>query len=432
VAANGVALAKPRTGGGHRVDEWQINHATNHVLVIISIRLCGKTSQPPSVIAIDYISTSKSSLLHIFQLNLPQQQLEAMADWVNTVVGLWDVANRVAAFANDLRSAQDDFIGLRAEAECLLICINSLNSPSCLDSLYRYINAQQAADLKSIVKTADLNMKELNQFLAKCRRVVELHVGRNAKLTGLKGVSRRVKEAVAKAWARYRFTMKNKQPFRDKLILPAQSINIYLTMLTHVGLVNVGFLIQLSGHGGVGARGRVNEELEGGVQGAVQGGVEGGAGGTGGVGDDQGGYGRWQREDGGGGGVIVSVGPVDRWNVVGRRVAFRDSIVDESELTTDIEDQIVRYALHLTRGGTPFHNQSGNGSSGWGNRITKGTKRRTHSRSRSVGLVGLERDKKGQIYLVRKRSVRSSSSERIETVGSEYRSGWESESHTSR
>ncbi|KAH9207608.1 hypothetical protein DL95DRAFT_395933, partial [Leptodontidium sp. 2 PMI_412] len=181
-----------------------------------------------------------------------------MADWIGTVVSLWDTAVRVATFANDLRAAQDDFIALRAEAECLLICINSLNSPSCLATLYRYINAQQAADLKAIVKNTELNMVELNQFLAKCKVMVQLAAGRKAMQTGRRRrrVSKRVKEVMAKAWATYRFTMKDKQAFRDRLILPAQSINIYLTMLTHVGLVNVKFLMELSGDGegvGVGA-----------------------------------------------------------------------------------------------------------------------------------------------------------------------------------
>jgi hypothetical protein len=329
-----------------------------------------------------------------------------MADWANTIVGLWDIGVRVATFANDLRSAQDDFIGLRAEAECLLICINSLSAPSCRDTLYRYINAQQAADLKTIVKNTKLNMVELNQFMAKCRRVVERHVGRNARLTGQRGVPTRVKEMVAKAWARYRFTMKDKQAFRDKLILPAQSINIYLTILTHVGLVNVRFLIQLDGDGG-------------------------GGGGAGGGGSDRGDDGGWHG-GGIGGGAIVNVGPVDRWGAVGRRVAFKDSIVDESELTTDIEEQIVNYALHLTRGGTPFHVQSSSGS-GWAmSRVTKTAKMRTRSRSRSAAPLGIGRDSKGQMYLIRKKSFRSPSTERIETVDREYRSGPESEGHAGR
>ncbi|KAG4428946.1 hypothetical protein IFR05_015567 [Cadophora sp. M221] len=331
-------------------------------------------------------------------------------DWVGTVVSLWDTAIRVAAFANDLRAAQDDFIGLRAEAECLLICINSLNAPSCLDTLYRFINAKQAADLKSIVKSTELNMIELNQFLAKCKRVVG---GKNA-TRRRKGVSKRVKERLAKAWATYRFTMTDKQAFRDKLILPAQSINIYLTMLTHVGLVNVKLLMQLSGDGA-------------GVEAGVGAGVGGGVGA--GVGAGVGGGGGWSNQDdegggGGRGGVVVNVGPVDRWGAVGRRVAFKGSIVDESELTTDIEEEIVRYALHLTRGGTPFQRSSGNdnSNSGWGRpRITTGPKRRTRSRSRSVGAFGVERDRKGQMYLVRKRSV-----------GNLYQSGSESDGQAGR
>ncbi|KAH7317450.1 hypothetical protein BKA65DRAFT_515931 [Rhexocercosporidium sp. MPI-PUGE-AT-0058] len=324
-----------------------------------------------------------------------------MADWPGTLIGLFDIGVRVAAFANDLRSAQDDFIGLRAEAECLLICINSLNSPACLDSLYRFINAAQAADLKRLVESTELNMKELNQFLAKCRRVVELRAGTTARR---KGVSKRVKEALAKAWARYRFVMKDKQAFRDKLVLPAQSINIYLTMLTHIGLVNVGGLMQLSGQGGeVGAGGGARGGVEGGVEG--QGGVGGGA----------------------GGGAMVRVGPVDRWSAVGRRVAFKDSTLHDLELTTDIEEQIVNYALYLTRGGTPFHSQTHSDNR---YRSTRGQQTRTRSRSRSDGVLGVEKRRKGQMYFVRKKkSVGSLSTERVDT---EYGSGSETEGHAGR
>ncbi|KAH7381098.1 hypothetical protein BKA64DRAFT_685669 [Cadophora sp. MPI-SDFR-AT-0126] len=327
-------------------------------------------------------------------------------DWPGTIVGLFDLGIRVATFITDLRSAQDDFIGLRAEAECLLICINSLNSPSCQDTLYRYINAQQAADLKTLVQSTTLNMQDLGQFLAKCRKLVELRAGRRAKP---KGMSKGLKERFAKAWARYRFVMTDKQPFRDKLILPAQSINIYLTMLTHVGLVNVGVLIPLTGPGGAAA---------GGVAGGVGAGVEGRAGGQGG--GDGGAVGA-------GGGAMVRTSPVDRWSVVGRRVAFRDAILDELELTNDIEDQIVGYALHLMRGGAPFYSQSRSGSR---YRITHRPKSRARSRSRSVGVLGIEKGSKGQMYFVRrKKSAGNLSTERVDR---DYGSDSDTDGHAGR
>jgi hypothetical protein len=335
--------------------------------------------------------------------------LPIMADWVGTIVGLWDLAVRVATFANDIRSAQDDFVGLRAEAECLLICINSLNSPSCKGTLYRYINAEQASDLDSLVKNTELNMQDLNKFIAKCWRLVERDLRRdNVRRRGWKRLGTRLKEMVAKTWAKYWFAMTDKQAFRDKLVLPAQSINIYLTSLTHIGLVNVGFLMQLSGHGGAGGCGC-----------ACSGGGCGGGG-------------------GGGGGAIIKVNPCDGWQAVGRRLAFRDPIVKRSDLTTDLEEEIIMYALYLMRGGTPFHakGSGGGGSSGGGkykvSKTTTMTKTRTRSRSRSPGPVELGKDNNGKMYLMRRKSVSRPSTERIEIVEREYVSESDSDGYPHR
>jgi hypothetical protein len=345
-----------------------------------------------------------------------------MANWVGTIVGLWDLAVRVATFANDIRSAQDDFVSLRAEAECLLICINSLNSPSCRDTLYKYINAEQASDLDSLVKNTELNMQDLNKFIAKCWRLVERDLRRdNVRRRGWKRLPTRLKEMVAKTWARYWFTMTDKQAFRDKLVLPAQSVNIYLTSLTHIGLVNVGFLMQLSGHGGA----------EGCACACSGGGGGGGGAGGGGIGGRNGG-------GGGGGGVIVKVNPCDGWQAVGRRLAFRDPIVKKSDLTTDLEEEIIIYALYLMRGGTPFNakGSGGGGNSGRGkykvSKTTTTTKTRTRSRSRSLGPMGLGKGNNGKKYVVRKKSVSRPSTERIEIVEREYVSESNSDGHPHR
>lgn len=343
-----------------------------------------------------------------------------MADWVGTIVGLWDLAVRVATFANDIRSAQDDFVGLHAEAECLLICINSLNSPSCRDTLYKYINAEQASDLDSLVKNTELNVQDLNKFIAKCWRLVERDLRKNnVRRRGWKRLGTRLKEMVAKTWAKYWFVMADKQAFRDKLVLPAQSINIYLTSLTHIGLVNVGFLMQLSGHGEAGGCACA---------------CSGGGGGGGGAGG--GGVGGGNR---GGGGVIVKVNPCDGWQAVGRRLAFRDPIVKRSDLTTDLEEEIIMYALYLMRGGTPFHAKGsggGGGSSGGGkykvSKTTTTTKTRTRSRSRSLGPMGLGKGNNRKMYVVRKKSVSRPSTERIEIVEREYVSESDSVGHPHR
>jgi hypothetical protein len=91
-------------------------------------------------------------------------------------IGIWDVALRITTFINDLRHAQDDFLGLRAEADCLRICINSLNSRENLRTLYHYISEDQGRDLKSIVANCELNMIEMNVFVASCTKIVDDHV----------------------------------------------------------------------------------------------------------------------------------------------------------------------------------------------------------------------------------------------------------------
>ena len=90
---------------------------------------------------------------------------------------LWDLSFRITAFINDLRHAQDDFLGLRAEADCLRICINSLTSPQNLDTLYNYMTQDQGRDLKSIVENCELNMVDLNTFVASSSKIVEDEVG---------------------------------------------------------------------------------------------------------------------------------------------------------------------------------------------------------------------------------------------------------------
>lgn len=97
-------------------------------------------------------------------------------------IGLFDVAIRIWNFIDDLRHAQDDFLGLRAQADCLRICINSLNSDENIRTLYRYISEDQGRDLRSIVDNCELNMIELNmielnKFVASCTKFVEDDVG---------------------------------------------------------------------------------------------------------------------------------------------------------------------------------------------------------------------------------------------------------------
>ncbi|RVX71794.1 hypothetical protein B0A52_04193 [Exophiala mesophila] len=324
-----------------------------------------------------------------------------MADWANTVVGLWDLAVRIANFANDIRSAQDDFVGLRAEAECLLICVNSLNSPSCRDALYKYITTDQATDLETLVKNTRLNMKELNEFIAKCWRLVEKDLGRDGlRRRGWRRLGMRLKQIVAKTWAKYWFAMADKQAFRDKLVLPAQSVNIYLTSLTHIGLVNVGFLMQLSGHGSGGCSCACGS----------------GKGGRGGGGGGRSGGGRGGGSGPDGGAPVIVVDPLRDWKAVGRQLAFKEAIARRTDLTPDIEEEIIAYALHLMNGGAPFNSRpSGSGSTGGKQRFTK-TTTRVRSRSRSRAPLGSGVRKSDRMYLVRKKSTSKPSASRVEIV----------------
>jgi hypothetical protein len=387
---------------------------------------------------------------------------------------LFDLSIRITTFINDLRHAQDDFLGLRAEADCLRICINSLNSPHNLETLYNYISQDQGRDLKSIVDTCELNMVELNKFVASSAKIVEddvtvclrvlpflsflpppsffsfphglplrvrveigellffvslphlpssykknptpLHtthtetdgffVGfygqKKGKFKGHKGGSK-FRALIAKAWARFRFTMTDKQPFRDKLVLPTASINVFLTSLTHVGLANVGRLMVSSGHLPVNA-GHGGGQALGGGWGAITGG-------------------------GGAKGEIAKVEGINGWEVVGRRVAFKENFVRAWELTEEIEEGVLEYVKYLMQGGQPLYVKTTDGGEAGGRyRITKTTKTRKRSRSRSRGPLGLVKESRsGQMYVMRKKSVSRPSTERIEIVERDYTSRPEGE-----
>jgi hypothetical protein len=202
------------------------------------------------------------------------------------------------------------------------------------------------------------------------------------------GWGRGLREAIAKGWAKYKFTMTDKQAFRDKLVLPTASINVFLTSLTHVGLANVGSLMLLSGH----------LPLKTGARWPVPG--------------DGGDWGGGARLDG-----------VSGWRVVGRRVAFKENIIRRPELTEGIEDEVIEYLKYLVGGGQPFHFSAAEGGEAAGGtyRITKTIKTRTKSRSKSRGPMGLGKDNRtGRMYVVRKKSMSKPSTETIEFVEREY------------
>ena len=257
---------------------------------------------------------------------------------------LYDLGLRVAAFINDLRHAQDDFLGLRAEANCLQVCLNSLCSESCQETIYKYISQKQRSDLELILENTLLNMEDLNRFVGGCKYLVANEAKKMARERGMKD---KWKAFWKKSWAAYKFAMTDPQPFRDKLVIPTQSLQIFLHSMTHVGLANVGNLLALSGH----------------------------------LPDVP---------------VLPDAPPavtsaISSWEVIGTKLAFRKAkSLGGATLTTDLEDEILRYVLHLRKGGSPFDAES-----------------RTRSKSRNS--VSYSRDKRVETYIVRKKSNRVAS-----------------------
>lgn len=257
---------------------------------------------------------------------------------------LYDLGLRVAAFINDLRHAQDDFLGLRAEANCLQVCLNSLCSESCQETIYKYISQKQRSDLELILENTLLNMEDLNRFLGGCKYLV---ANEAKKMARERGMREKWKAFWKKSWASYKFAMTDPQPFRDKLVIPTQSLQIFLHSMTHVGLANVGNLLALSGH--------LPNALD----------------------------------------PAVPVSAVGSWEVVGTKLAFRRAkSLGMGTLTADLEDEIIRYVLHLQKGGQPFDAKEAASS---------------QPRSKSKGSISYSRDKKGETYIVRKKTTYVSS-----------------------
>lgn len=84
-------------------------------------------------------------------------------DVLGNALTLYDLGLRIAAFINDLRYAQDDFISLRSEAECLRVSLNSLCAESCQDTIYLYLSSKQKGDLELILENTLLSMEDLNR-----------------------------------------------------------------------------------------------------------------------------------------------------------------------------------------------------------------------------------------------------------------------------
>ena len=220
------------------------------------------------------------------------------------------------------------------------------------------------------------NMKDLNDFIGECKGIVKDHAKKE-------GTWNKIVDWLPRSWAKLKWTWTDKQPFRDRLVLPAQSINIYLTSLTHVGLAQMPLLLAKSGSKGLIA---------------------------------------WNDQD-------QKDGRLQDWANVGFNVAFRERFgIKGAVLTSSIEDEVVLYVLHLLKGGQPFYKLS-SGTSGHKHKVQKTTvTKRTGSRSRSRGPLAMGRgDDTAKMYVMRKKGKAGRpSSERVEIVERE----WESESDT--
>lgn len=165
------------------------------------------------------------------------------------------------------------------------------------------------------------------------------------KLARERGMRDKWKAFWKKSWASYKFAMTDPQPFRDKLVIPTQSLQIFLHSMTHVGLANVGNLLALSGH----------------------------------------------LPDAAVADPVATKSAVGSWEVVGTKLAFRKArSLGSGTLTADLEEEVIRYVLHLQKGGQPFDAKE---------------VPTTRPRSKSRGSVSYSRDKRGDTYIVRKKTT---------------------------
>lgn len=141
---------------------------------------------------------------------------------------VFNVLFRLRNFVKSIKDAPKDFDALRAEANCLNVCLKVLGYKECRRIL-RQVSRAQAQDLRLIVNGCKLNMKELIGFVTKCQ-IIAADSGGKPKW---KSLSSWIFEQGKKLWNKIVFAWKEKQPMREKLAIPVQSLNIYLVSLTY-------------------------------------------------------------------------------------------------------------------------------------------------------------------------------------------------------
>ena len=201
---------------------------------------------------------------------------------------VFDAVLRIRNFVKSIRNAPKDFDAFRAEADSLQVCLKVLRYQECRRVLER-VSRDQAQDLRTIIYGCLANMEELIGFVAKCQLIA---VDSSGVKRGRKTLSQLFSLMGKNLWAKLTFVWKDKQPMREKLAIPTQSLNIYLTSLTFVSSPYNGRL---------------------------------------------------------------SSGPVPHtahppkfvdWDIIGRKIAFKDVRFTYADLVEDgVEDAIVEYAL---------------------------------------------------------------------------------------
>lgn len=203
---------------------------------------------------------------------------------------------RLRNFVRSIKDAPRDFDALRAEADCLEICFHVIEYRECANVL-RHVTHKQAEDLRTIMRGCKTNMQELIKFVAQCQRIaIDSAGGKPAN----KSLWQCFKEWGKRYWAKVEFVWADKQPMRDKLAIPTQSLNIYLVSLSFVSLP-------------------YNSRLSGGPHGPLP----------------------------------LPPKGIANWDLVGQSVAFKRANFTYSDLMKPgIEDAIVECALRIVNGGS--------------------------------------------------------------------------------
>lgn len=203
---------------------------------------------------------------------------------------VFDAVLRIRNFVKSIKDAPKDFDAFRAEADSLQVCLKVLRYKECRNVLEK-VSSDQAQDLRTIVYGCLANMEELIGFVAKCQLIA---VDSSGIKQGRKTLSQLFVLMGKQLWAKVQFAFKDKQPMREKLAIPTQSLNIYLTSLTFVSLPYNGRLYS--------------------------------------------------------GPVQHTANPPEfvDWDIIGRQIAFKNARFTYSELAAPgIEDTIVEYALRI-------------------------------------------------------------------------------------